>query len=81
MSTWFWFFEVVSEASVFARARNRGDGAGGEPNGEDVDGDANAGCEGDRDAEWSELYEREREDIGTVRLLRLRSDNLGSDPA
>jgi hypothetical protein len=56
--------EVVSAASVLARPRKKGGEAGeaGDPMGETGDGKEKAGCEGD-----SELYEGDREDIGTVR--------------
>jgi hypothetical protein len=57
--------EVVSAASVLARPRKKGDEAGedGDPMGETGDGNEKVGCEGDD----SELYEGDREEIGTVR--------------
>lgn len=56
--------EVVSAANVLARPRKNGDEEGeeGDPMGETGDGKEKGGCEGD-----SELYEGDREEIGTVR--------------
>lgn len=60
--------DVVSAANVFARPRKKGEDAeaGGDPIGEDGDGREKAGCVGER-FEWSELYEGDREEMGTVR--------------
>ena len=66
--------EVVSAASVLARPRKNGDELGeeGDPMGETGDGKEKAGCEGD-----SELYECDREEIGTVRWQMFTSDDPG----
>jgi hypothetical protein len=60
--------EVVSAASVLARPRKKGDEVGedGDPMGEAGDGKERVGCEG-VSADDSELYEGDREEIGTVR--------------
>lgn len=68
----------MSAANVFARPRKNGEDAevGGDPNGEDGDDREKAGCDGER-FEWSELYEGDREEMGTVRWLIFMSDDRG----
>jgi len=68
----------VSAAKVFARPRKNGGVPefGGDPNGDVGDGRENAGCDGDK-FEWSEWYEGDREEMGTVRWLMFVSEDLG----
>jgi hypothetical protein len=62
---------VVRAASVFARPREKGDKDEGAVMGEVEEGSEKAGCDGERCAERSEACERDRDPMGTVRLLRL----------
>ena len=58
MSFWELFFEdVVNEARVLARPRKRAEADCGEASGEVGEGKENAGCEGDRFEDESELYD------------------------
>lgn len=71
--------DVVNAASVFARPRKKGEGEVGELIG-DEDGSENAGCDGDS-CDISELEERERPVMGTVRELILISGGFSDDSA
>jgi len=58
--------DVVSEASVFARLRKKGE-EGELAMGEVGGGSEKAGCEGERLADLSDCADMERDVIGTVR--------------
>ena len=65
--------EVVKDARVLARVRNKGVFGEFEASGEDGEGSENVGCDGEGFEEASELKDCDRELMGTVRSLRLLS--------
>lgn len=68
---------VASEARVFARPRKNGDDDELKAIGEVGEGSEKAGCDGDRFPERSEFWDKLRDPMGTVRLLRFGSELRG----
>ena len=69
--------DVVKAANVFARPLKNGDEDGDAPIGEGGEGRENAGCDGERFVDISELDDGDLEVIGNVRLLIFEFDDRG----
>jgi hypothetical protein len=72
--------DVVNEARVFARLRKNGED-GEAAIGEEGGGRENAGCDGERFIDLSDVADCDRAVIGTVRWLMLISDDRGLESA
>ena len=64
-----------------ARPRKKGDDDGDVAIGEVGEGREKAGCDGDRLADLSEFWERDRDEMGTVTLLMLELELRGFQSA